>query len=106
MFGCLQWDNHDRRRTGRRGRRRVARPMTDFLTMLTSMRLLPVVTAVRPAAAATVAEALEQAGLPLAEVTLRTPDALDSLREMAARPGVMVGAGTVLRPQQVEDSLA
>ena len=80
--------------------------MNDFLTMLTSMRLLPVVTAVRPAAAAAVAEALEQAGLPLAEVTLRTPDALDSLREMAGRSGVVVGAGTVLRPDQVDDSVA
>ena len=79
--------------------------MTDFISVLTLERLLPVITAVRPAAAAAVADALEEAGLPLAEVTLRTPDALDSLREMSGRPRFMVGAGTVLRPHQVEDSV-
>src|SRR3954452_24546967 len=45
------------------GRSRACRgtTVTDFLTMLTSMRLLPVVTSVRPSAAAAVAEALQQA---------------------------------------------
>ncbi|WP_309602536.1 bifunctional 4-hydroxy-2-oxoglutarate aldolase/2-dehydro-3-deoxy-phosphogluconate aldolase [Sphingomonas sp.] len=42
------------------------------------------------------AEILVAAGLPVLEVTLRTPQALDSIRAMASVPGAIVGAGTVL----------
>jgi 2-dehydro-3-deoxyphosphogluconate aldolase/(4S)-4-hydroxy-2-oxoglutarate aldolase len=42
------------------------------------------------------AETLVAAGLPVLEVTLRTPPALDAIRAMAAVPGAIVGAGTVL----------
>ncbi|HEX6741585.1 MAG TPA: bifunctional 4-hydroxy-2-oxoglutarate aldolase/2-dehydro-3-deoxy-phosphogluconate aldolase [Sphingomicrobium sp.] len=43
-----------------------------------------------------VAETLVGAGLPVIEVTLRTPQALDAISAMAAVPGAIVGAGTVL----------
>ena len=42
------------------------------------------------------AEILVAAGLPVLEVTLRTPQALDAIRAMASVPGAIVGAGTVL----------
>ena len=42
------------------------------------------------------AEALVAGGLPVLEVTLRTPCALDAIEAMAAVPGAQVGAGTVL----------
>ena len=42
------------------------------------------------------AETLVEAGLPVIEVTLRTPAALAALKAMAAVPGAVVGAGTVL----------
>ena len=42
------------------------------------------------------AHALVDAGLPLLEVTLRTPVALDAIRRMRDVPGAIVGAGTVL----------
>ena len=42
------------------------------------------------------AEILVAAGLPVLEVTLRTPQALDAIRAMANVPGTIVGAGTVL----------
>lgn len=42
------------------------------------------------------AETLVEAGLPVLEVTLRTPQALDALRAMADVSGAIVGAGTVL----------
>ncbi|MEJ5867208.1 bifunctional 4-hydroxy-2-oxoglutarate aldolase/2-dehydro-3-deoxy-phosphogluconate aldolase [Pseudokineococcus sp. 5B2Z-1] len=44
---------------------------------------------------------LVEGGLGCAEVTLRTPAALRVLEEMAATPGLLVGAGTVLRDAQV-----
>ena len=42
------------------------------------------------------AEALVAGGLPMLEVTLRTPVALDVITEMAKVPGAIVGAGTVI----------
>jgi 2-dehydro-3-deoxyphosphogluconate aldolase / (4S)-4-hydroxy-2-oxoglutarate aldolase len=42
------------------------------------------------------AQALIQGGLPVLEVTLRTPVALDAIKAMAEVPGAVVGAGTVL----------
>ncbi|WP_323041938.1 bifunctional 4-hydroxy-2-oxoglutarate aldolase/2-dehydro-3-deoxy-phosphogluconate aldolase [Gemmobacter sp.] len=47
------------------------------------------------------AEALVAGGLPVLEVTLRTPIALQAIRDMAQVPGAIVGAGTVLGPADV-----
>jgi 2-dehydro-3-deoxyphosphogluconate aldolase/(4S)-4-hydroxy-2-oxoglutarate aldolase len=46
-----------------------------------------------------VAEALVEAGLPVIEMTLRTPGAIAALRAMAKVPGAIAGAGTVTNPQ-------
>ena len=49
------------------------------------------------------AEALLEGGLPVAEVTLRTDAAIESIRIMAREaPDVLVGAGTVLNRNQAE----
>lgn len=50
------------------------------------------------------AEALVAGGLPVVEVTLRTPAALDVIRRMNLVPGAIVGAGTVLNPAQFEQA--
>lgn len=55
---------------------------------------------------AALAETLVGAGLPVLEVTLRTPQALDAIRAMAAVEGAIVGAGTVLDPSQLDHALA
>lgn len=47
------------------------------------------------------ARALVAGGLPVLEVTLRTPAALEAIRRMAQVPGGRVGAGTLLTPQDV-----
>lgn len=52
------------------------------------------------------AEALVEGGLPVLEVTLRTPVALDVIREMAAVEGGVVGAGTLLTPADVQAAVA
>lgn len=52
------------------------------------------------------AKALVAGGLPALEVTLRTPAALDVIREMAKVAGGIVGAGTLLTPKDVEDAKA
>lgn len=54
---------------------------------------------------AKLAETFVAAGLPVLEVTLRTERALDAIRQMASVPGAIIGAGTVLNQQQVEDAV-
>ena len=51
------------------------------------------------------AETLVQAGLPVIEVTLRTPGALQAIKEMSEVPGAIVGAGTVLNEAQLARSI-
>lgn len=51
------------------------------------------------------ASTLVGAGLPVIEVTLRTPGALDAIRAMSAVPGAIVGAGTVLDPQAMDRAI-
>ncbi len=52
--------------------------------------------------AADLARALVAGGLPVLEVTLRTPAALDAIRAMSEVEGGIVGAGTLLTPADVE----
>ncbi len=52
------------------------------------------------------ATALVAGGLPALEVTLRTPVALDVIQEMAQVPGGMVGAGTLITPDDVRAAKA
>jgi len=73
------------------------------------MRLAPVIPVLvieDLAHAVPLAEALVAGGLPVLEVTLRTPCALDAIRAMKAVPGAVVGAGTVLNPAQLDAALA
>jgi 2-dehydro-3-deoxyphosphogluconate aldolase/(4S)-4-hydroxy-2-oxoglutarate aldolase len=51
------------------------------------------------------AEALVAGGLPVLEVTLRTPHALQVIEEMARVPGAVVGSGTVRSPLQMGHSV-
>ncbi|MFH8937528.1 bifunctional 4-hydroxy-2-oxoglutarate aldolase/2-dehydro-3-deoxy-phosphogluconate aldolase [Streptomyces griseosporeus] len=69
--------------------------------------VLPVVVVDDAADAVPLARALVAGGLPAIEVTLRTPAALESIRAIAgAVPDAVVGAGTVLTPGQVAESVA
>ena len=52
------------------------------------------------------AEALVAGGLRVLEVTLRTPVALEAIRAMKQVSGAVVGAGTVLDPEQLDHALA
>jgi 2-dehydro-3-deoxyphosphogluconate aldolase/(4S)-4-hydroxy-2-oxoglutarate aldolase len=68
--------------------------------------IIPVLVVDTPAHAAPLAKALVAGGLPVLEVTLRTPAALDAIRAMAAVPGGVVGAGTLLTPADVRAAKA
>ncbi|MGW3443022.1 bifunctional 4-hydroxy-2-oxoglutarate aldolase/2-dehydro-3-deoxy-phosphogluconate aldolase [Streptomyces sp. NPDC001076] len=69
--------------------------------------VVPVVVIEDAAAAVPLARALVDGGLPVIEVTLRTPAALDAIRAVAAAvPEAVIGAGTVLTPAQVTECVA
>ena len=63
--------------------------------------IVPVLVVNDAAVARPLAEALVSGGLPALEVTLRTPAALEVIREMSQVKGGIVGAGTLITPQDV-----
>ena len=71
-----------------------------------SVRIVPVVVLHDAKDAEPLGRALVAGGLPVAEVTFRTAAAADSIRAMAEVEGLIVGAGTVLNPSQVEQAVA
>jgi len=77
-----------------------------ILEQLSSARLVPVVVLDDAADADSLAAALVAGGLPVAEVTFRTDAAEESIRAMSARGDILVGAGTVLTPKQVDLAVA
>ncbi len=74
----------------------------DILDRLAGHRLVPVVVLDDASDAGPLADALVAGGLPVAEVTFRTDAAEAAIRTMASRGDLLVGAGTVLTPAQVD----
>jgi 2-dehydro-3-deoxyphosphogluconate aldolase/(4S)-4-hydroxy-2-oxoglutarate aldolase len=69
--------------------------------------VVPVVVLEDASDAVPLARALVAGGLPAIEVTLRTPVALDAIRAIAGEvPEAVVGAGTVITPDQVTQTVA
>lgn len=77
--------------------------MTPYvLDTLASARVIPVVEIDDARQAVRLAEALADGGVTVMEITLRTPAALESIRAVrAALPDFVVGAGSVVLPEQV-----
>lgn len=69
--------------------------------VMRSARVIPVLVLEGEGDWKALAETLVGAGLRVIEVTLRTPGALQAIREMAQVPGAIVGAGTVLTSAQL-----
>jgi len=75
----------------------------DIDAILARAPVLPVLTIEDPETAVGLAETLFEAGLPVVEVTLRTPAALDAIRAMSeAVEGMTVGAGTIMNESDLE----
>lgn len=69
--------------------------------------VVPVIALDDAAAALPLADALIEGGLPVAEITFRTPAAPQTIAAIARhRPDILIGAGTVLVEGQVDDALA
>ncbi|MDR0849743.1 MAG: bifunctional 4-hydroxy-2-oxoglutarate aldolase/2-dehydro-3-deoxy-phosphogluconate aldolase [Propionibacteriaceae bacterium] len=65
-------------------------------------KIVPVVVLNDVADAEPLGRALIEGGLPIAEITFRTPVAAQCIEIMSEMEGLLVGAGTVVTPAQVE----
>jgi 2-dehydro-3-deoxyphosphogluconate aldolase/(4S)-4-hydroxy-2-oxoglutarate aldolase len=77
----------------------------NFSNIFGSVKIIPVATFDDPEQAVAISRKLAADGMPAVEVTLRTVRGLDCIRAIAsALPDVVVGAGTILTPQQMDDA--
>ena len=91
----------------------MTKPVSDpadrrsFAALARRARIIPVVTVERSEDAVPLARALLEGGLPVIEVTLRTPAALDGIKAITENvPDAHVGAGTVRDPAQGQAAVA
>ncbi|MCW2760598.1 MAG: 4-hydroxy-2-oxoglutarate aldolase [Marmoricola sp.] len=74
-------------------------------SLIDRVPVIPVVVLDDVAQAVPVAEALVEGGVPVIELTLRTPVALQCIEQIATRvPEILVGAGTVLTAEHAKDA--
>lgn len=80
--------------------------MDAMTKRLKDIGIVPVVVLDKAEDAAPLAKALCEGGLPCAEVTFRTSAAKEAIRRMSeAYPDMLVGAGTVLSVEQVDEAM-
>ncbi|MBP6123328.1 MULTISPECIES: bifunctional 4-hydroxy-2-oxoglutarate aldolase/2-dehydro-3-deoxy-phosphogluconate aldolase [Providencia] len=80
--------------------------MNTLLEKIKRLKAVPVITINDAAHGAPLAKVLMENGLPCAEVTFRTPAAVQAIKNMrAAYPDLLIAAGTVLTTQQVDQAI-
>ena len=80
--------------------------MTEMLEKIKQIGIIPVVVLDDAKDALPIGKALLEGGLPCAEVTFRTAAAKECIKILSeAYPDLLVGAGTVLTPAQVDDAI-
>ncbi len=77
----------------------------DLKTWLTRCPLVAILRGVRPDEVEAIGDVLHEAGIAIVEVPLNSPAPLDSIARLSKRFGdhMLVGAGTVMTPEQVTD---
>lgn len=77
--------------------------MESLIERIAALKVVPVIVIERGADIVPLGEALAENGLPVAEITFRTPAAAQAIRLLrAARPDMLIGAGTVLDREQAQ----
>ena len=79
--------------------------MNSVLEKIGKLKIVPVVAIKDAEDADGLAEALLKGGLPCAEITLRTAAAQEAIRRVARHNDMLVGAGTVLKVEQVKAAI-
>lgn len=80
--------------------------MADLIDRLREARVIPVIRTKHAAAARTAVQWLREAGFSVFEITMTVPEAPTLIRELAADPLLLVGAGTVPDRRSAEVCLA
>jgi len=81
--------------------------MNDIFARIRETGIVPVIKLERPEDARALGKALVEGGLPIAEVTFRTAAAPEAIRLLRKEyPSLLVGAGTVTTPEQVQAAVA
>jgi 2-dehydro-3-deoxyphosphogluconate aldolase/(4S)-4-hydroxy-2-oxoglutarate aldolase len=79
----------------------------NILDRVAQLGIVPVVTIEHVDKALPLADALLAAGLPVVEITFRTAAAAGAIRALSReRPQLLIGAGTLLTPANLEDAIA
>src|SRR5262245_54466581 len=79
--------------------------MISSLELIATLKLVPMVVMDAADHAVPFGEALVAGGLPVAEITFRTPAAEQAIRTLAKRGGLLVGAGTILSTEQADKAI-
>lgn len=77
----------------------------DVIADVSRHKLVPMVVMDKVEHAAPFGDALVNGGLPIAEITFRTPAAEGAIRTLAKRGDVLVGAGTILSIEQADRAI-
>jgi 2-dehydro-3-deoxyphosphogluconate aldolase/(4S)-4-hydroxy-2-oxoglutarate aldolase len=80
--------------------------MAPIEAIMRAAPVIPVIVIENAADALPMAQALVKGGLPVLEVTLRTPAAIEAIAAMKAVEGAIVGAGTVLNERDLDAAIA
>lgn len=109
--GRRRADGGDRRAPEPRNLRRdvgvqITSKEAEVGSNLARVRVLPVTTVDDADQAEAVCRALVAGGIPCIEIAFRTTAALEAIRRASQVDGLLVGAGTVLSPEQAEAALA
>ncbi len=79
--------------------------MNEIFSQLSDYGLIPVIKLDNADDALPLAGAMVKGGLPVAEITFRTSAAAEAIKRISgAYPDMLVGAGTVLTPEQAEEA--
>jgi 2-dehydro-3-deoxyphosphogluconate aldolase/(4S)-4-hydroxy-2-oxoglutarate aldolase len=79
--------------------------VTEISAIMQAAPVIPVIVIEDLGHAEPLARALVAGGLPVLEITLRTPCALDAIRAIKRVPGAIVGAGTVTNESELDAAL-
>lgn len=81
--------------------------MQNIISLLKKYRVVPVISMEETSAALPLADALLEGGLPVVEITFRTPVAADIIHILSEkRPELLVGAGTLISENNVKNAAA
>ncbi|MET4782445.1 hypothetical protein [Glaciihabitans sp. UYNi722] len=83
---------------------RANKKVRSTVEEIRAARIVPIVTIDDAARSDELAAALLRGGITSVEITLRTPEGLAAVSAFAVRGDILVGAGTVLTPEQVEEA--